>query len=97
MEELNWHGYPFVEVASEYTSQVCPKCFNLDKENRNGKTFKCTCCGYEDDADHNASINIKTRFEDEKLKKALETQFSHEQITKALKDYYKTASASADK
>ena len=97
MEELNWHGYPFVEVASEYTSQVCPKCFNLDKENRNGKTFKCTCCGYEDDADHNASINIKTRFEDEKLKKALETQFSHEQVTKTLKNYYKTASASADK
>ena len=29
MEELNWHGYDFMEVDPAYTSQVCPACGNL--------------------------------------------------------------------
>ena len=51
MTELNWRGYDFVEVEPDYTSQTCPVCSCLDKNNRNGKIFKCVCCGYTEDAE----------------------------------------------
>ena len=37
------------------------KCFNIDDNNRNGKSFVCTVCAHEDDADHNAAVNIEQR------------------------------------
>ena len=52
MEKLNWNGFNFMEVDPAFTSKVCPICNNLSEKNRNGKTFKCICCGYTDDADH---------------------------------------------
>ena len=67
MEELSWHGFPFVQVEPAYTSQICPECGCLDKASRNGKVFHCTCCGHTDDADHVGSINIKARAEDKEL------------------------------
>lgn len=49
-------------VHSAYTSQMCPECGNIDKNNRkNQEEFVCTCCGHADNADHNASINIRNR------------------------------------
>ncbi len=48
MEELNWHGYDFMEVEPDYSSQTCPVCGHIDKESRNGKYFHCTHCGHED-------------------------------------------------
>jgi len=52
----------FVEPA--YSSQTCNSCGTIDKKSRKGEVFKCTSCGYADDADHNASINILQRFLD---------------------------------
>lgn len=52
MEKLNWNGFNFMEVEPAFTSKVCPVCNNLSEKNRNGKIFKCVCCGYTDDADH---------------------------------------------
>lgn len=52
----------FVEPA--YSSQTCNSCRAIDKKSRNGEVFKCTACGYADDADHNASMNILQRFLD---------------------------------
>ncbi|MGV8088926.1 MAG: zinc ribbon domain-containing protein [Methanothrix sp.] len=34
--------------------------FSEEKENRNGKTFKCKSCGFQIDADLNAPRNIAT-------------------------------------
>lgn len=49
-------------VHSSYTSQMCPSCGNIDKDNRKTQEdFECTCCGHKDNADHNASINIRNR------------------------------------
>jgi len=49
-------------VHSSYTSQMCPECGNIDKNNRKTQEkFECTCCGHKDNADHNASINIRNR------------------------------------
>lgn len=46
-------------VNPAYTSQTCSRCNHVDKNNRQTQEkFKCTNCGLELNADHNASINI---------------------------------------
>ena len=89
MAALEWEGYQFTEVAPEYTSQVCPVCSNLDKNNRNGKEFKCTVCGYKDDADHVGSINIRERAADQELVELCsKNEGQHKNLTKDLISYY---------
>lgn len=52
-------GIKVVYVDPAYTSQTCSQCGNIDKENRpSQEIFKCTECGFELNADHNAAINI---------------------------------------
>ncbi|HDF2340102.1 hypothetical protein BM533_17175 [Clostridioides difficile] len=47
-----------------YTSQKCSRCGEIDKENRQTQAnFKCTKCGFELNADHNAAINIARSIE----------------------------------
>jgi len=49
-------------VHSEYTSQQCSKCGCIDKENRKSQEdFLCIECGFSNNADANASANIKER------------------------------------
>jgi len=55
------YGINMVKVSPSYTSQTCSACGHIDKDNRKGETFHCLVCGYEDDADINASINIHNR------------------------------------
>ena len=89
MAELNWRGRDFLEVEPAYTSQVCPVCGNLDKANRNGKAFHCTCCGHEDDADHNASVNIRTRAMDQEILELCEKyKYTPIQLREQLKKLY---------
>lgn len=46
-------------IDPSYTSQTCARCGHIDKENRQTQEkFKCTVCGFELNADHNAAINI---------------------------------------
>jgi len=52
----------FRTVAPYYTSQTCPSCNHVDKKNRYGTEFKCQNCGYTDNADINAALNIMNRF-----------------------------------
>ena len=89
MQTLNWKGFDFVEVVPDYTSQVCPEGSNLDKANRNGKSFLCTCCGYKGDADHTAGINIKARYLDKNLSKICEdNKYNHKVLQSKLSGYY---------
>lgn len=90
MDQLNWHGYSFIEVESAYTSQACPECFCINPENRKQKTFLCTCCGHKDDADHNASRNISMRVEDEEVLAACE-KYQYDKIArhKSIKAIFK--------
>ena len=55
------------QVEPRYTSQTCPRCGNVDKGNRDGTLFRCIACGYESNADLNASINILNRFCQERV------------------------------
>ena len=49
-------------VHAEYTSKMCSKCGCIDDRNRKcQEDFVCVSCGHADNADHNASINIKNR------------------------------------
>ncbi len=49
-------------VNPSYTSQRCSKCGFIYEENRPEQArFKCQSCGYEEDADYNASQNIATK------------------------------------
>lgn len=50
------NGVPLVVVDPRYTSQTCSECKHIGQ--RRNKSFKCTNCGNNMDADFNASINI---------------------------------------
>ena len=70
------YGIAISLVQSFYTSQTCPHCGCIDKENRKDQEhFECIECGYKSNADLNASMNIKQRvvstvLRDELLKKS---------------------------
>jgi len=50
-------------VHSEWTSLGCPECGNINPNNRTTQEiFKCSACGYEDNADHVGSVNVLERF-----------------------------------
>ena len=55
-------GVRLVVVNPDFTSQTCPQCGNVAKENRESQAvFQCVACGHEDNADINAARNILTR------------------------------------
>jgi len=41
------------------TSQRCSECGNIDRRNRKGEMFLCLSCNYKENADDNASKNLK--------------------------------------
>ncbi len=54
------NGILFQRVDPAYTSQFCSRCGTIDKKNRNGESYQCSC-GLDMDADWNAAINILHR------------------------------------
>lgn len=89
METLNWKGYDFKEIEPDYTSQCCPVCSYTDKANRNNKSFKCQCCGYEADADYVGALNIKARAEDKEILDVCEKyKYNHDEMQKHIKMVY---------
>lgn len=52
-------GIPVLLINPAYTSQICSKCGHNEEGNRiTREEFKCVKCGYEVNADFNASVNI---------------------------------------
>lgn len=49
-----------IKMDPRYTSQTCPRCGHIEKENRNKKIhlFKCKTCGYQSNDDRVAAINL---------------------------------------
>jgi transposase len=59
-------------VHASYTSKMCPICGCIEDENRpTQETFECIECGYKDNADFNAAINIRNRVCEAVLRNAL--------------------------
>ncbi len=55
-------GIPVVGINPAYTSQECPICHHISKNNRPDRdTFKCELCDFFGHADHIAAINISAR------------------------------------
>ena len=50
-------GITLVHSSCTYMSQRCSICGNVNKQNRKGKSFKCTHCSNTMDADLNAACN----------------------------------------
>ncbi|WP_217507056.1 RNA-guided endonuclease InsQ/TnpB family protein [Streptomyces lunaelactis] len=57
------YGSELRPVPAFHTSQTCAACGKVDPESRKGcgRLFACVHCGHEDDADHNASVEIEAR------------------------------------
>ena len=56
------HNIEFEEINPAYTSQLCPICGYVHRNNRKEQAyFKCGNCGYSRNADYVASINIRDR------------------------------------
>lgn len=58
-QDCEEHGVRLVLKNPAYTSQTCAVCGWCERANRQGDKFKCKHCGHEDQADHNASMNLE--------------------------------------
>ena len=66
------YGITISLTNAEYTSQQCSKCGYIHKDNRKTQEkFKCIHCGYKENADLNASINIRERIKSDVLRDSL--------------------------
>ena len=54
-------GTDTVVVHPGNTSNTCNLCGHKATDSRDGEDFACVQCGYKEDADYNASVNIKGR------------------------------------
>jgi transposase len=59
--EAKWRGIRTVAVRAAGTSVTCPRCGNSSKENRKGRGFRCTKCGFQMQANLLAALNIAVR------------------------------------
>ena len=61
-------GISISPINPAYTSQQCPICGHISRENRKTQEkFCCVNCNHTDNADHNASINIMNRYGDKRI------------------------------
>jgi putative transposase len=57
--KLAWRGGRLVAVPPAYTSQRCPECGHVAKENRKSQSeFCCVECNHSANADHVGAINV---------------------------------------
>ena len=57
--KLEWLGGVLLAVSPENTSITCSQCRVVDSASRRTRArFLCTNCGYDENADHNAALNI---------------------------------------
>jgi putative transposase len=60
--KLNWNGGILIAVPAHYTSQTCPACGHVAKENRQTQArFACVDCGHEENADVVGAMNVLAR------------------------------------
>ena len=57
--KTEWNGGIFMTVPPQYTSQTCPSCNHVSKDNRKTQSnFTCVECDYKENADVVGAINI---------------------------------------
>jgi IS605 OrfB family transposase len=60
-------GFSHKTVNAAYTSQMCPACNYLHKDNRKQDKFECLHCRHVGHSDHIAAINIANRYFDPQI------------------------------
>ena len=100
--ETKQRHFKIESVNPAYTSQQCRVCSFTDRSNRkNQSEFICKKCGHIENADVNASMNIKERFLDVRfkklhykgqIKKFLKEQFESYQVNHNLTSQLSTGS-----
>ena len=58
---------PTIKVNPAYTSQTCPSCGHVSRQNRHGIVFHCRQCGRRSHADVVGGINLLGRSEEEQI------------------------------
>ena len=57
--KLEWLGGKLFAVPPQYTSQTCPECGHINKENRKTQaSFVCVQCGFQENADVVGAMNV---------------------------------------
>ena len=60
--KMAWRGGYVIAVPPQYTSQTCPCCGRVSKDNRQSQArFECVDCGFEGNADVVGAINVLAR------------------------------------
>ncbi len=67
-EQANNKGIRVHLTTPSYTSKTCSNCQCVEHTVRKGRVFECAMCGHKDDADENASKNIRNRIIEEVLR-----------------------------
>lgn len=58
--KLAWNGGHLIAVPPQYTSQTCPCCRHVSRNNRQTQAkFECVECGYANNADVVGAINLR--------------------------------------
>lgn len=69
LQQAEKFGIRVHTTPSMYTSQQCPVCGTINRDNRKDQEhFKCVNCGYSNNADLNAAINILRRYSKDVLR-----------------------------
>lgn len=59
---LFYKAHRLIKVDPRHTSQTCSRCGNVDSRSRKSQAaFVCIACGFRDNADRNAAVNILNR------------------------------------
>lgn len=74
-------GITVEKVSPRNTSRGCSACGHVAASNRNGLRFRCQKCGHQDDADRQASKNIRLRFVSREHDSRLSGRFQPPQST----------------
>jgi putative transposase len=84
------HGIRVHITPSHYTSQTCPKCGLISRDNRKTQeSFKCVNCGYESNADSNAAYNLELRYTSDVLRDKLHNIDEYSRLTPKKLNKYK--------
>lgn len=60
-EKALWEGIAVRTRKAYHSSQECPECHHISPKNRKGRRFRCVKCGFEEDADVVAAMNLCLR------------------------------------
>ena len=81
--KANEAGINVIYIDPKYTSQRCSQCGYIHEDNRpNQANFKCLNCGFQENADYNASQNIGIKNIDKIIEKDWKKQNCEPKVSK---------------